>query len=169
MAGGGNEAACAHGSVVLLAVPYAAHASTLEALRPALAGKILIDITVPLRPPKVRTVHLPRGGSAALEAQAILGAETPVVATLHHVSSAHLGDPDRELAGDVLLCGPKPAREAVVPLLSDLGVRALEAGPLQNAVALESLTPVLLWLNKRYGGPGTGIQITGIPEAQGRP
>ncbi len=164
--GGGNPDIVASAEVVILAVPYGAHRSTLEGLVDALRGKIVVDITVPLKPPKVRRVHLPAGRAAALEAQAILGPDTPVVSTLHHVSSAHLGDPEHVIDCDVLVCGDRPAaREVVVGLLGDLGLRGLHAGPLDNAVALEALTPVLLFLNKRYKSPGAGLRITALPDA----
>lgn len=160
--GGSNEEAAAAGEVTVLTVPYAAHAATLAALRAPLAGRILVDITVPLQPPKVTQVHLPPGTSAALEAQALLDPSTRVVATLHHVSSAHLGDPSHGIDCDVLVCGDdEPSRAVVIALLGDLGLRGLDAGPLRNAVALESLTPVLLHLNRKYK-TNTGIRITGL-------
>ncbi len=84
--GGDNIAAARAAEVVVLTVPYAAHAETLRAIQPAMAGKVLIDVTVPLRPPKVSRVQLPPGRAAALEAQALLGPSTPVAAALHHVS-----------------------------------------------------------------------------------
>ncbi len=168
LAGGDNAAACAHGEVVCLCVPYSAHRPTLTSLRDALQGRLLIDITVPLVPPKVRRVHLPEGGAAALEAQAILGEDVRVVATLHHVSSVHLSDLEQPLHGDILLCGDGPAnREIVAGLLRDLGGNPVDAGVLANAVALESITPVLLHINKHYGSPGSGIAITNLPNPAG--
>lgn len=161
--GASNEEAAGAGEVALLTVPYAAHADTLRSVRAALAGRILVDITVPLQPPKVTQVHLPQGTSAALEAQALLEPSTRVVATLHHVSSAHLGDPGHAIDCDVLVCGDdEAARTVVIGLLGDLGLRGLDAGALRNAVALESLTPVLLHLNRKYK-TNTGIRITGLP------
>ena len=161
--GGDNAWAVAFAEVVLLSVPYSAHRATVEGLAGALVGKLVIDITVPLRPPKVRRVHLPEGRSAALETKAILGEDARVVAALHHVSSVHLAE-DHPIDCDVLVCGDKRAdREIVVKLIEDLGLPAYEAGPLDNAVALESLTPVLLFLNKHYDSAGTGIRITGLP------
>lgn len=161
--GGSNEWAVSGATAVVLSVPYAAHAETLRALAPHLVGRVVIDITVPLRPPKVHEVHLPEGQAAALEAQAILGAGTPVVAALHHVSSVHLGDADHAVDCDVLVCADdKAAMDLALALVEQLGVRAFDAGPLRNAVALESLTPVLLHLGKRYKSPGLGIKITGL-------
>lgn len=160
VSGGSNAEAC-DADVVVLAVPYSAHAATLEGLSAELAGRVLVDITVPLQPPKVRTVHLPAGGAAALEAQEMLP-ETRVVAALHHVSSEHLADVDHAPDCDVLVCGnDRGARAQIVSLVEDLGLRAFEAGRLKNAIALESLTPVLIFLNRRYGAT-TGIRITGL-------
>ena len=162
LSGGDNLAACAHGEVVIVTVPYAAHAPTFTAIRDAVTGKVVVDITVPLKPPKVRSVQLPPGSAAALESQAILGEGATVVAALHHISSEHLGDPAHEFDCDVLLCGEKVARETVAKLIEDLGLRAIEAGTLENAVALESITPVLLFINKKYGATA-GLRITGMP------
>src|SRR5437867_3679826 len=141
VAGGDNAFAATESEVVLLTVPYSAHGDTLRALKPSLEGRILIDITVPLRPPKVHEVHLPPGLSAAMEAQVILGPETRVVAGLHHVSSAHLADPDHTIDCDVLVCGDdEKARTIGIDLIKQLGVRAIDAGSLRNTVALEALT-----------------------------
>lgn len=163
--GGEHHWAAAAADAVVLSVPHAAHGATLEALAPALRGKLLLDITVPLAPPRVREVHLPAGQSAALEAQRLLGPEVRVVAALHHVSAVHLADLAHDIDSDVLVCGDDPAaRDAALALVADLGVRALDAGPLRNAIALESLTPVLLHLNRRYGSAGCGLRVTGLPE-----
>lgn len=162
LAGGSNIDAC-NADVVVLSVPYAAHAETLGTIKPALAGKIIVDITVPLKPPAVRRVHLPAGRAAALEAQALLGPEARVVASLHHVSSVHLSDPDHAIECDVLVCSDDDdAKRTIIALVADLGLRGLDAGPLENAIALEALTPVLLNLNKVYKSPGAGIRFTGL-------
>ena len=160
--GGENTEAVEASELVVLSVPYSAHASTLAALKSPLAGRVLIDITVPLQPPKVTSVNLPAGSAAALEAQAILGSETPVVAALHHVSAVHLRDLDHAIECDVLACSDdKPALERALGLIRDLGVRAVDAGPLRNAIALESLTPVLLHINRTLKG-SAGIRLTGV-------
>ncbi len=161
--GGDNAWAASEAEVVVLCVPYAAHAPTLRALGSHLDGRVLIDITVPLDAPRVREVHLPPGHSAAMEAQAILGPGTRVVAALHHVSSLHLADPDHHIEGDVLVCSDDAAACAlVISLITDLGARALDAGALRNAIALEALTPVLLHLNKRYKSVGVSLRIVGL-------
>jgi 8-hydroxy-5-deazaflavin:NADPH oxidoreductase len=160
--GGDNGWAAEEADVVVVAVPYSAHAELLLALRGSLAGRVVIDVTVPLHPPLVRQVHLPPGHAAALEAQAILGEGTPVVATLHHVSSSQLGDPGNPIDCDVLVCSDHDeARALVIRLVDDLGLRGLDAGPLRNAVALEAMTPVLLHLYRHYGSK-TGIRFEGV-------
>jgi hypothetical protein len=166
--GAGNLEAARSADLVVLTVPYAAHAETLRAIQPALGGKVLVDVTVPLRPPKVNRVHLPPGRAAALEAQELVGPGTPVVAALHHVSHAHLSDPNAEMHCDVLVATDDDgARGVVLGLVRELGLRGLDAGPLDNAVALESLTAVLIHLNKRYKSPGAGVMFTGLPEDAG--
>lgn len=160
--GGDNGSAVRASELVVLSVPYAAHATTLQALKAELVGRVLIDITVPLQAPKVTSVHLPPGQSAALEAQQILGPETPVVAALHHVSAVHLRDLEHAIDCDVLACSDdKAALECALSVIRDLGVRAFDAGALRNAIALESITPILLHMNRSLKGRSVGIRITG--------
>ena len=160
--GAANEDACRAAEVVVLCVPYDAHAATLGALKDALRDRVLVDLTVPLKPPRVRQVHLPKGGSAAQETAALVDASTRVVAAFHHVSSVAL-DAGHGEGSDVLVCGDAAdAKDLVIQLAQDLGMRGLDAGSLANAVALESLTPVLLYLNKRYGVRDAGIVVTGL-------
>jgi len=147
----------------VLSVPYTAHHATLEGVKDSLAGKILVDITVPLQPPKVRTVHLPEGKAAALEAQALLGEATKVVAAFQNVSAENLVDPDHVVDCDVLVCGnDAEAKATVIKLVEATGMKGIDAGLLPNAIAIEALTPVLLWINKAYGVKHSGIRITGI-------
>jgi hypothetical protein len=164
VAGGDNAWAVSEADVVVVCVPYAAHRATMQWLAGVLGDRVAIDVTVPLAPPKVSRVTLPEGQAAALEAQAILGADAKLVAALHHVSSVHLADVDHAIDCDVLVCSDHAgARDAAIALVEDLGVRALDAGALRNAIALESLTPVLIHMNKRYKSSGTGIRVTGLP------
>jgi NADPH-dependent F420 reductase len=161
--GGSNAWAAGECEVAVLSVPYSAHEETLRALKDLLLTRVVVDIAVPLQPPKVTEVHLPPLGAAALEAQAILGEQAPLVAAMHHLSSVHLSDIGHPLDTDVLVCSDHArAREVVIGLMHDLGARGLDAGPLRNAIALESLTPVLLYLNKHYKHPGTGVRFTGL-------
>jgi NADPH-dependent F420 reductase len=171
--GGDNAWAAREADIVALTVPYEAHDQTVRAIREAATGKVVIDTTVPLRPPKVSRVQLPAGQAAALEAQALLGAGAAVAAAFHHVSAAHLADLSHAIDCDVLVASDDArAKAATLDLARDLGLRGLDAGSLVNAIALESLTPVLIHLNRTYKSPGgAGIVMTnlgGPPPARGR-
>ena len=133
-------------------------------MRSFLAGKILIDVTVPLAPPGVDCVQLPQGESAVVALQRRLGGGVRVVSAFQNVSAVHLKDTAREIECDVLVCSDDDAaRETVVGLARDAGMRAWHAGPLANSVAAEALTSVLIAINKRYRIPTSGIRITGAP------
>lgn len=162
---GDNRAAAAAADVVILTVPFASHDATLEAVRSELQGKLLVDATVPLVPPKVMRVQLPEGGSVAVRAQRLLGDGVRVVSAFQNVAAAHLRSAGLdEVTCDVLVTGDDPeAREAVIGIARDLGLTAWHAGPLDNSVVAESLTPILIFLNRKYGLDGAGIRIVGRP------
>jgi 8-hydroxy-5-deazaflavin:NADPH oxidoreductase len=162
-AGMDNQAAAKACDIAVLTVPFANQKATLESVRDALAGKILIDVTVPLMPPKVARVQMPPEGCAALAAQAALGNAVTVVSAFQNVGASHLRD-DHPVDCDVLVCGDKvDAREKVIELVEAAGMRGWHAGPLANSVAAEALTSVLIGINKRYQIEGAGIRITGAP------
>lgn len=151
-------------AIAVLALPYAAQCPTAMGLKDALEGKILIDVTVPLNPPKVDRVCLPEGGSAVLRLQNDLGAGVRVVSAFQNVSAVHLKDLSHRIDCDVLVCGDDAdAREQAVQLAEAAGMVAWHAGALANSAASEALTSVLIAINKRYKVPGSGIRITGVP------
>ena len=161
-----NLAAVQACQLAVLTVPYRVHEATLSELRDALQGKILVDVTVPLVPPRVDRVQLPPGRAAGLEAQALLGAGVRVVSAFQNISTKHMRAAERQIDCDVLVCGDDAeARAEVIRLVQAAGMSGLHAGPLANAVAIESLTPVLISLNKHYGVKDAGIRVTGIPRA----
>lgn len=161
--GGSNMEAAAQ-DIVVLAVPFAAQQATALALREQLAGKILIDVTVPLVPPKVSRVQLPPAGSAVAALQRALGEGVKVVSAFQNVSAAHLKDLAHDVDCDVLVCGDDiAARETVIGLARDAGMQGWHAGTLVNSAAAEALTSVLIAINQRYKVPGAGIRITGVP------
>lgn len=161
--GADNRETAKAASIVVLAVPYSAQTAVAEEVREWLQGKILVDVTVPLVPPKVSRVQLPQGGSAVLALQHRLGSGVQVVSAFQNVSATHLKDPASIIECDVLVCGDdEAARERVVQLARDAGLQAWHAGPLANSAAVEAMTSVLLAINRRYKVPGAGIRITGL-------
>ena len=161
-----NLAAAASGDIVVLCVKFEHHRVTLEELKPVLAGKILVDTTVPLIPPKVARVQLPAEGSAAVRAQQILGDGIQVVSAFQNISAASLRS-DAVPECDVLVTGALPeARQAVLELVEAAGLRGWHAGPLENSAATEALTSLLIFMNKKYGSNHAGILMTGISSDQ---
>ncbi|MGE0875883.1 MAG: NADPH-dependent F420 reductase [Burkholderiales bacterium] len=161
--GDDSLSAASRASVVVLAVPYTAQMATVRALRPALEGKILIDVTVPLVPPKVSRVQLPNGGSSVLLVQQELGEGVKVASAFQNVSAHKLKTLDQPIACDVLVCADaKDVRQRVIQLASDAGLRGIDAGPLANSAAAEAMTSVLIWINRTYKVPDAGIAITGL-------
>lgn len=158
-----NAAAAREAEIVVLTVPYAAHRATLESVQDAVQGKVLVDVTVPLVPPKVSRVQLPAGGSASLEAQALLGPDVKVVTAFQNISAEHLKNPDQAINCDVLVCGDdRDAKALVIQLAADAGMKAWDAGPLVNSVVPEGLTSILIGLNIRHKAKAIGIKITGF-------
>jgi NADPH-dependent F420 reductase len=167
VAGADNRDAAAAAEVVFLTVPYGVQRPTVEAVLDHLQGKILVDATVPLLPPRVSVVQLPEGHSAVAAIAQLAGKSVRVVSALQNVSAQHLADLDHEVDCDVLVCGDDVgACETVIGLCADMRLRALHAGPIRNSAAAEALTSLLIAINRRYKVPGgAGIRITGIPGA----
>jgi 8-hydroxy-5-deazaflavin:NADPH oxidoreductase len=160
--GASNAEAAKAGDVVLLAVPWANHPAILDEIKPHVTGKLVVDTTVPLVPPRVARVQLPPEGSAALASQLRLGDTVRVVAAFHNVA-AHKLQNDEPIDCDVLIFGDDPKDRAVAASLAEAaGLRGVHAGPLANAVAGEALTSVLIGINRNYKVDGAGIRITGI-------
>lgn len=160
-----NLSAAQKADLVVLTVPYAAHKDTLETVKNALKGKILVDVTVPLVPPKVTKVQMPPAGSAAQEAREILGEQVEVVDAFQSISYEHLMAGD-EVPCDVLVTGSsKEARLEVIKLVEAAGLTGWDAGPIENSVVVEGLTSLLIYMNKQYGSTHAGIKITGVHKA----
>lgn len=159
-----NLSAAHEANIAILAVPYAVQLSSLEEVKAALSGKILVDVTVPLMPPAVGRVQLPEGGSAVVKAQQLLGPDVKVVSAFQNISAEHLREIGHPIDCDVLVCGDdKDARAVVIALAKDAGMRAFHAGPLANSAVAEALTSVLITINRQYKIKHSGIRITGLP------
>jgi len=140
--------------MVVLAVPYGGHDTTLDAIRSELARKILIDIVVPLADGNPKKAAMPPEGSATEAAQAILGEEVPVVGALHNVSAHVLADLKQEINCDILVCGNDlEAKNKVIALIERLGVTCYNCGLAESARCIEALTPILIRLNMSKSTP----------------
>lgn len=161
-----NAEAAQQADLIILTVPFSSQEATLRDIAPAVAGKIVLDTTVPLVPPKVMRVQLPAEGSAAIRAQKILGEGVRVVSAFHNVA-AHKLATDDPVDCDVLVFGDdKAARESVLRVVAACGLRGLHAGVLANSAAAEALTSILIFINKQYAVDGAGLRITGsLPKA----
>ncbi len=145
--------------IAVLAVPYFSHSETLNQIKPFLSGKILVDTTVPLSKP-VTKVNLPKQGSAALEAQMLLGEEVLVVSALQNIGS-HLVGSQEKIDAEVLVCGnSNDAVDEVITLIGDLGLQCWHAGSIENSAAAEALTSVLISINQKHKLKSSGIKIT---------
>jgi len=158
-----NREAAELGGIIVLAVPWTGLAETLPALRPACRGKIVVSTVVPLTFGGPRLFTPPPAGSAAEEAQALLGDDARVIAAFHHLAAHELAEPESEIDCDLLFCGDDAeSKLAVVELGASLGLRSIDAGPLSNAGAIEGITALLATINRRYKRKNAGIKITGL-------
>lgn len=161
VSGADNSDAATAADLVFVTVPFSAHSATLESIHEAVQGKVVVDVTVPLVPPKVARVQLPDGGSAGQIAQATLGENVRVVSAMQNVAAAHLNS-DNTIDCDVLVTGNnKEARQQVIDMLETIDVKGFHAGMINNAAAAEALTSVLININKQYK-THAGIRLTGV-------
>lgn len=161
LVGMANADAAAQADLIIVTVPFSAQEATLADIKPHVAGKIVVDTTVPLVPPKVMRVQLPAEGSAAVRAQSLLGEGVTMVSGFHNVAAHKLAQ-DIDVGCDVLVFGDdKAARSQVVALADAMGLRGLHAGALVNSAAAEAMTSILIFMNKTYKVDGAGIRITG--------
>jgi NADPH-dependent F420 reductase len=165
--GADNSQAAGAASLVVLAVPFSAQAGILRSIKPVLKNAIVVDATVPLaatvggRPTRILGVW---EGSAAQQAAGLVPG-VPVVSAFHNVSAEMLHDFSLQLDCDILICGDDTgAKERVSALVKLIpGLRPLDAGPLEMSRIVESVTALMISLNRRYKTHYSGIRITGLP------
>tara|TARA_B100000035_G_scaffold215198_1_gene184404 strand:+ start:1712 stop:2386 length:675 start_codon:yes stop_codon:yes gene_type:complete len=161
VSGASNLDAATAADIVFVTVPFSAHGVTLEGITDVVQEKVVVDVTVPLVPPKVARVQMPEGGSAGQIAQSILGDNVRVVSAMQNVAAAHLNS-EEPIDCDVLVTGNnRDARQWVIDILAAIDMRGFHAGMINNAAAAEALTSVLIHINKQYK-THAGIRLTGI-------
>lgn len=158
-----NATAARNAQVVFLTVPHPHELPTVEALKDILAGKVLVDVSVPLTNFKPPEAELPPAGSAAEAIQRALGQHTPVVAAFKTTSSLVLQDINRELISDELVCSDdERAKATVIQLAEQIGARVLDCGALRNARAMELMTALLIGLEQRYKKRDIGFRFSEV-------
>jgi NADPH-dependent F420 reductase len=163
---GVNQEVAQKSDLIVMTVPFSAHQEMLQSVKEYVQGKIFVDVTVPLVPPKVTRVQMPAAGSAAQEAQKILGEAVQVVSAFQNISYENLLR-DEEMNCDVLVSGStKAARAAVLELVKAAGLVGWDAGPLENSVVVEGMTSILIGINKQFGIQNAGIRITNVPRPE---
>jgi NADPH-dependent F420 reductase len=161
-----NSSAAAVADISVLTVPFSNHQPMLDVIKDSVQGKILVDVTVPLVPPKVMRVQLPNAGSAAKAAQEFLGDGVRVVSAFQNIPADLLQNLEAEIECEVLVCGnDKDARATVVSLAEAAGMTAWHAGAIDNSAAAEALTSLLIFINKNGPVTHAGIRITGDPKS----
>jgi 8-hydroxy-5-deazaflavin:NADPH oxidoreductase len=169
-----NEDAAAGSEVVLVAVPFAGQADIYRTLKPAIApGTVVMDATSPLATAvggRAWQVVRPWHGSAAEQAEAILADDVRVVAAFHTISGHALQDLERPLESDVLVCGADSEAKAIVGgLVEDIpNLRWVDCGALSMARIAETLTALLVSVNRTYKVKDSGFRIVGR-DGWGRP
>ena len=154
-----NYLAAEKSDLIILAVPFSNHLAIVKEIAPVVQNKIVLDTTVPLVPPKVARVQLPEYGSVAKKTQELLGNEVRVVSAFQNVAAIHLNGDDA-LSGEILVFGNnKDAREIIIGLIEQIGMKGWHAGSIDNSIVAESMTSVLIFMNKFYNMEGAGINI----------
>lgn len=162
--GTSNLEAARQGDIVLLSVPYAGMFPILRDINEAIDNKIVINIASSLDPVKRTRALVPPEGSITSQVQNFFGERARVIAALQNISPEKLNSEDAKIDSDVLVCGGnKDAREKVVTLIQRAGMDAFDVGMLANAVAVETLTAVLIAVNVRYKVIGAGVRLTSVP------
>jgi 8-hydroxy-5-deazaflavin:NADPH oxidoreductase len=164
---GENRKAVADSEFVLLTVPFAHAASTLESLTGDFRdGAILIDITVPVSFEKgARYVELPEG-SASEHLRARLPESVPLVAAFKTEPAHLLADESARLDCDVFVAGDsKEAKARVIEAIKFIeGVRPVDAGTLYSARTLERMTVLAIGINRRYKIKSACYRVMGLPQ-----
>jgi len=155
-----NASAAGEADLAVLTVPSEAQVPTLESVRGALGGKILVDATARV---SAKDPRPPASPAAARLAQNLLGPGVRVVAAFQNVPAFSLKKLEIELASDVLVCGDDAdAKQQVIQLATAAGMQAYDAGGLDNALVVEGLTALIISLNKKYKSKTGGIRVSGI-------
>jgi NADPH-dependent F420 reductase len=158
--GGPNQEVVRGADLVVLAVAAGAAVQTAKSLARAIGSTPLLSVASELRFGDGTVRPGSEGPSVAEQVAAVVPG--PVAAGLHSLAASTLAG-NRPPDEDALVCGDDAAaKELSLELAARIVAgRALDAGALANARALEGLTAVIVSLNRRYKGHA-GIRVTGL-------
>jgi 8-hydroxy-5-deazaflavin:NADPH oxidoreductase len=160
---GGDNGAAAEAPLVVVGTPWEGVTATLKPLAGAMAGKVVVSMVNALvREGREMLPLIPPRGSMAAAVQAALP-ESRVAAAMHHLPAGEMEDLDAGLMADVLVCSDHgEATQATMDVIDAIeGLRALDAGSLAQAAAIEAFTAVCVTLNMRYKTHST-LRLGGI-------
>ncbi len=164
--GSTNRDATAKADIVLLAIPYDGMKPILEDIKPVTPGKIIINIASSLDAEKKSRARINPAGSIAQEIQTFIGPEAKVVDAFQNISPEQLEKFDEKIETNVLVVGAnRETRDMVIGMIKKIGIDAYDAGAIENAVVVETMTAALIAINLRYKIKGAGIQLVGVPHA----
>ena len=158
-----NIEAAAKADIILLALPCDFLTPICTEIKQAVAGKVIINIASSIDPEKKSRAKINPSGSIAMELQTLFGADIKIVDALQHISPEQLMKFDEKIDADVLVVGAdRRTREMVIGLIRKAGIDAFDAGTIENAVAVETLTAALIAINLHYKIVGSSIRIVGV-------
>jgi NADPH-dependent F420 reductase len=164
--GATNRDATAKADVVLLAVPYDGMKPILEDIKPVASGKTIINIASSLDAVKKSRARINPAGSIAMEIQNFFGADVKVIDAFQNISPEQLEKFDEKIETNVLVVGAdRETRDSIIGLIKKIGIDAYDAGAIENAVVVETMTAALIAINIRYKIKGAGIQLIGVPHS----
>ena len=159
-----NCEAAQKADIVVLAVPYDAMKRSMEELKPIMNGKIIINIASSLDFEKKSRARINPAGSIAQEIQNFFGPSVKVIDAFQNICPEQLLNYSGQIETDVLVVGgDRETRDLVIDLIRRTGILAYDAGVIQNAVVVETLTAALIAINIRYKIIGAGVHIIGLP------
>ena len=161
--GASNREATSKADVVLLAIPYDGMKPILEDIKSAASGKVIINIASSLDAEKKSRARINPAGSIAMEIQNFLGPDSKVVDAFQNISPEQLEKFDEKIETNVLVVGAdRETRDMIIGIIKKIGIDAYDAGAIQNAVVVETMTAALIAINIRYKTKGAGIRLVGV-------
>lgn len=158
-----NETAAAKADMIFVTVPMTGHVEAIEAIKPHVRGKIVVDVTAPVDPRNQVENLWPPEGSATQQAQAMLLGIADVVGALKNISATALLNFNKPSNCDVLVVGDDlTAKHRVMALLREMRLPSYDVGSGDVCRTVEGLTSLLIYINFAYHLRQPGVKIAQI-------